>query len=96
MDVEKFKQLLNEMLDLYQKKNHDYGGSITDTYNKYGPLSFSVRMRDKLNRFDTLASAEDAQMVHGEKIHDTLIDLANYALLAIIEEERERKAKTNS
>ena len=81
--IEVHQQLLDTLHEIYQKKNHDYGDSVHDTYEKYGLVSFLVRMQDKLNRLNTL-SKNDAQ-VRSESIEDTLLDLANYALLAIIE-----------
>lgn len=92
MEKEIFKQITNEMLDLYIKKNTDYGSSVTDTYKDYGLVAFLVRMSDKMNRLKTLYR-QPAQ-VSGEKIEDTLLDLANYAILAMIEIRRE--AKENS
>ena len=41
------------------------------------------RMEDKLNRARTLDKVESE--VKDEKIEDTLLDLANYAILAVIE-----------
>ena len=38
------KQLLDEMHDLYIRKNRDYGSSVTDTYEKFGLTSFLVRL----------------------------------------------------
>lgn len=82
--IEKHKKLLDNLHNLYIVKNHDYGDSVHDTYKKYGLTSFLVRMEDKLNRVRTLNQNTDIQ-VPTEKIEDTLLDLANYAILAVIE-----------
>lgn len=87
MDIELFDKLQKTSRDIYIAKNKDYGSSVTDTYKKYGLVSFLVRMEDKMNRLRTL-SQQEAE-VADEKIEDTLMDLANYALLAIIELKRE-------
>lgn len=87
MDIELFDKLQKISRDIYIAKNKDYGSSVTDTYKKYGLVSFLVRMEDKMNRLRTL-SQQEAE-VADEKIEDTLMDLANYALLAIIELKRE-------
>lgn len=87
--VEKFREITNEMADLYERKNSDYGDSVHDTYVKYGPVSFLVRMEDKLNRARTLIQKGD-QKVNDEKVRDTLIDLANYSILMVLEMEREK------
>ena len=82
--IEKHKELLDYIHNLYIRKNHDYGDSVHDTYEKYGLTSFLVRMEDKLNRVRTLNQNINIQ-VPIEKIEDTLLDLANYAILAVIE-----------
>lgn len=85
--VEVHKELLDNMHDIYVKKNHDYGDSVHETYERYGMTSFLVRMEDKMNRIRTLDKAEDIK-VTDEQMEDTLLDLANYAILAIIELKR--------
>ena len=81
--IELNKKMLDDMHNLYITKNHDYGNSVHDTYEKYGLTSFLVRIEDKLNRARTL-SKNDAK-VNDEKIEDTLMDMANYAILAVME-----------
>lgn len=81
--VELHKQICDGLNKLYEDKNHDYGDSVHDTFKKYGLTSFLVRMEDKLNRARTLDKVEGK--VKDEKIEDTLLDLANYAILAVIE-----------
>ena len=86
--LEYHKMICDYIHNLYVEKNHDYGDSVHDTYTKYGLVSFLVRMEDKLNRVRTLdrisCKQQDAK-VFDEKIDDTLLDLANYAILAYIE-----------
>ena len=81
--LDKHEQLCEYLNDLYAKKNHDYGDSVHDTYVKYGLTSFLVRMEDKLNRARTLSQNE--ALVNDEKLTDTLLDLANYAIISVIE-----------
>ena len=85
--IQRHQELLNTMHELYVTKNHDYGDSVHDTYLKYGLTSFLVRLEDKLNRARTISQKE--QLVKDEKIKDTLLDLANYATLAVLELEWE-------
>lgn len=82
-NVELHEKLLKDLHDIYVSKNQDYGNSIHDTYEKYGLISFLVRIEDKLNRARTLTTKEAA--VVEEKIEDTLLDMANYAILAVME-----------
>ena len=73
--VDKFKQIVDGMLDLYQRKQADYGDSAAKTFDEYGLVSFLVRMEDKLNRVATLTKKSTTeQQVKDEKIEDTLLD----------------------
>ena len=83
--IEKHKELLDNLHNLYIAKNHDYGDSVHDTYEKYGLTSFLVRMEDKLNRVRTLNKNINNIQKKKKKIEDTLLDLANYAILAVLE-----------
>lgn len=74
-------QKLNQV---YKAKNHDYGDSFGDTYKKLGIISAVTRLSDKMNRLMSLAVSHDAQ-VKEEKIEDTLLDMANYAIMTLIE-----------
>jgi len=89
--IEKHKELLDNLHNLYIAKNHDYGDSVHDTYEKYGLISFLVRMEDKLNRVRTLNKNINNIQVPTEKIEDTLLDLANYAILAVLELKEEEE-----
>ena len=74
-------QKLNQ---IYKAKNHDYGDSFGDTYKKLGIISAVTRLSDKMNRLMSLAVSHDTQ-VKDEKIEDTLLDMANYAIMTLIE-----------
>lgn len=82
-DIEMFKEIVTKMANTYEAKNHDYGNSVHKTYEEFGLTSFLVRLSDKLNRLITLNKVE--AQVKDEKIEDTLLDLANYSILALIE-----------
>lgn len=79
------KELCDKIHKLYEAKNSDYGDSVSNTYNKYGLVSFLVRLEDKLNRLYTLNKNGSDIKITDEKLEDTLLDLANYALIAIVE-----------
>lgn len=89
------KEICEEIHDLYIRKNRDYGGSVTDTYNKFGLVSFLVRLSDKLNRITNLTINNKDNLVKDEKIQDTLLDLANYSILALIELKMEEEKKSS-
>ena len=78
------ENLCKEIHELYVKKNHDYGDSFGKTYKNLGIISAATRISDKYNRFIELAKGNEP-LVSTETIRDTLIDMANYALMTIIE-----------
>lgn len=73
----------------YRNKDHDYGNSFGETFQKLGIISAVTRISDKTNRLQTLATK--TAKVTDEKIEDTLMDLANYAILTLIEIELEKE-----
>lgn len=75
--------LCEKIHDVYKRKNADYGGSFTELYNKFGIQAANVFITIKYNRFQELLEKE-AQVVN-ESIDDTLLDLANYCLLTLVE-----------
>lgn len=85
MDI--YQYILNNLEETYKNKNNDYGNSVADTYKKFGDLSFLVRITDKYNRLLTLCNPNNEQKVKDEKIDDTILDLANYCLLWLVEKE---------
>lgn len=74
---------------LYARKNHDYGDSFHQTFVEEGMAMARIRLGDKLSRFKTLSriSPTDSaqQQVTDESIRDTLLDLANYAIMTVLE-----------
>lgn len=87
--VQKFEDITTSMFELYKRKNADYGNSVAKTFDEYGLVSFLVRIEDKLNRVATLTKKSTTeQQVKDEKIEDTLLDLANYSIMALIELDR--------
>lgn len=82
--VQQFRAITNKMADLYAKKNHDYGDSFGRSWNKFGMVSALIRMEDKFNRLESLLKKNGEAQVN-ESIEDTLMDLANYAVMSIIE-----------
>ena len=86
--VEKHKKICEELNSLYAKKNHDYGDSFHISFTEEGMAMPRIRLGDKFNRFKTL-SRDNKQEVNDESIRDTLIDLANYAIMTILEMENE-------
>ena len=88
---EEFRTITNEMAELYARKNADYGDSFGQTYRELGIISAVTRMSDKMNRLKRLVAHKDAQQVKDESIDDTLIDLACYAVMTLMERRREHE-----
>lgn len=82
------KKICDELTELYRKKNHDYGDSFHQEYVEDGLKVSKFHIREKFNRFKCLIEAENE--VKEESIRDTLIDLANYAIMTVMELDRER------
>lgn len=85
--VDIFKDITDKMLDTYKRKNNDYGDSFSKVRKEY-PNSICIRMSDKLERLKALNNGNE-QLVKDESIKDTLMDMANYAILELIEMEME-------
>jgi len=77
--VEQFCQVQNSALRLFKKKNADYG----DAFAKYGVIGVLVRLEDKIQRAITV-SKKQITLVNDETLKDTLLDLHNYAAMALI------------
>lgn len=75
--------IMREMLKTYRDKNADYGDSFAKSYDEFGLVAPVVRMNDKMERIKALSKA-DAK-VKDESIKDTLLDLANYAIMTVVE-----------
>ncbi len=85
--IAKHKALCDELNALYARKNHDYGDSFHISFIDEGLAMSRIRLGDKFNRFKALSRGAE-QMVSDEPIRDTLIDLANYAIMTVLEMER--------
>lgn len=78
-----FEQLANQLIDIQKRKNADYGSSFDQTLNEFGLVASATRMSDKFNRFKSLMRCGSSARVEDEKIEDTLMDLAAYAIMTV-------------
>jgi hypothetical protein len=69
----------NEALELFKNKNADYG----DAFANYGTVGVIVRMGDKIQRLISVSN-KGVNLVNTESLRDTLIDLHNYAAMAVM------------
>ena len=86
-NYEKHQQLCDQIHETYIQKNRAYGNSFGDTYEKLGIISAVTRITDKYNRLVTLATNDDINQ-GDEAITDTLLDMANYCLMTVMEIEK--------
>jgi len=77
--VEQMKSIQLEALELFTKKNIDYG----DAFAKYGVIGVLMRIEDKLQRSMSITK-NGVNLVNDEKIRDTLLDLHNYSAMALM------------
>lgn len=96
--VMRHKELCDGLNALYARKNHDYGDSFHQTFVEEGLAMARIRLGDKFSRFKTLSriSPTDSaqQQVTDESIRDTLLDLANYAIMTVLELDQEEAERT--
>lgn len=83
-----FRKLTDLMARYHEVKNHDYANAVDPLANlrKHGEYGIVVRMDDKTSRLESFFGPKGRAKlkVKDEKIEDTCIDLANYALLLIL------------
>ena len=83
------KEICDKLNETYEKKNNDYGDSFAKV-RTIVPDAIMVRIYDKVSRLETLLKKENKQLVNDESIEDTLIDLANYCIMEVIERNLEK------
>ena len=82
--IRQHEAICAELTALYKKKNRDYGDAFHASFLEEGMAMPRIRLGDKFNRFKNLTRSGLRQVVD-ESIRDTLIDLANYAILTVME-----------
>lgn len=82
-NVQQFMDITTNMAKTYAAKNHDYGNSFGQSLDEEGLAASRIRMGDKWNRYKTLSKTNDIE-VKDESIEDTLLDLANYAIMTVM------------
>lgn len=93
-NTEKHQEIIDGLHDVYIRKNADYGNSATDTFARFGMVAYVVRLYDKMNRITSLTKSQgQGRLVPDESIEDTLLDMANYCIMAVMDLKDERAAK---
>lgn len=93
--TDRHMEICKKLNEIYIKKNHDYGDAFSESYGKYGNVMPIIRLEDKLNRFRNLVMNGNVE-VKTESMEDTLLDLANYAIMTVIEIENGERNNENN
>ena len=80
--IQLFRKIVNEMADLYEKKNSNYGDSFGQLYDELGAVAGLVPLWNKLHRATSLVKGDEN---HFESLEDTFKDLACYSIMNLIE-----------
>lgn len=84
-NVLRFKRITEEMADTYRRKNADYGNSFSQSFAEHGAIAGIVRIGDKYNRVKQLLLNDAVAQVNNESAVDSLLDMANYAIMLAME-----------
>lgn len=71
---------------ILHEKNLSYG----DSYKEYSYIGILIRINDKINRLKQLEK-NSIKIMCNESVRDSLLDLRNYATLALIEMDNAEK-----
>lgn len=94
-DVQRFGRIQVEMCDTFKSKNADYGNSFSQLYQEFGDngiITAAVQISHKYHRFMNLIKGAPAKV--NESLRDTLLDLANYCVLTVMELDKAEERKT--
>lgn len=94
-DVQRFDHIQVEMRDTFKSKNEDYGNSFSQLYQEFGDngiITAAVQISHKYHRFMNLIKGTPAKV--NESLRDTLLDLANYCVLTVMELDKAEERKT--
>jgi len=96
VDSENFIALTKQLCEIHMKKSHDYGHNNQPLANfeestRFGVRPFTgimIRMNDKMIRIQNFIDKGNLQC---ESVSDALLDIAAYALLGIIQLQKESR-----
>ena len=78
--VQQLEKIQKECKEIFEKKNTDYG----DAFAQHGTVGVLVRISDKMSRFTNISRKGLNISVSDETLKDTLMDLHNYAAMALM------------
>lgn len=89
--AERHLKICNTLNLIYRAKNNDYGDAFAILRKEY-PDAILYRLFDKYQRLKTLKEGA-TQQVKDESIRDTLLDMANYCILEVLEMDIDAEGK---
>ena len=89
-NVSRFDEILQEMRELYEKKNSDYGNSFNETIHEFGFVPAVARINDKVKRMKNIVKGQEMN-VKEETFRDALLDTSVYCILTLMEIENKAK-----
>ena len=91
-DYERFARIIDEMYNLYIKKNANYGNSFEKLFQDLGPIAGIVPLHNKLDRITNLVKGGHNDF---EPLQDSFIDLATYAIMNVIELQKNNEQRAS-
>lgn len=90
-DPSDFVSIANKQIELYKKKNRDYGNATDILYKKHGFTYYQIMLEQKMQRIDSITKNNKEH--NFESLEDSLLDLSNYAILAVESLRKEKQGK---
>lgn len=87
-DVISFGEKVEKMTQIHAAKNKDYNGAFYKTMRKWGLVALCIRLSDKMDRLESVLKSGKVE-VQDESLEDTLIDIAAYAIMGLVELDRQ-------
>lgn len=84
-----FESIALSQIELYKKKNSDYGSATDKLFQKHGFEYYQIMLEQKMQRIDSLTKKDNQH--NFESLEDTLLDLSNYAILAVESLRKQKK-----
>ena len=84
---ENFRTTLDKMYKIHNEKDARYGSAYNQT-RKVHKNAILVMLNFKLKRLETLYSKPELE--NDESVDDTLLDMANYCVMELVERRKER------
>ena len=80
-NAEHLQYIFDELKQMYNKKNKEYGNSAYELYDKAGAITLAGQIFHKANRGVTVVQTKES--INYESARDTFIDLMLYAAMTV-------------